>query len=89
MLSETTRASLEGGEWVVRGQKLSTSRAPEADFFVVLARTDGSDPKRRARGWSLLLVGERGVGFYHLIAPLDTEMGRNVIGERLGLPRSY
>ena len=111
VLSGSTRASLEGGEWVVRGQKLYTSRAPEADFFVVLARTDEGDPERRARGWSLLLlpagqdaievrklsllgnrsagtsevfydgarapagalVGERGRGFYHLIASLNNE----------------
>lgn len=111
LLGLTTRAALEDGEWVVRGQKLYTSRAPEADYIVVLARTDPPEDGKRARGLSLILtprnqdaitvrklkllgfrsagtsevfydgarapgdalVGQRGRGFYHLISSLDNE----------------
>lgn len=111
LLGLRTRAVLENGDWVIRGQKLYTSRAPEADHVVVLARTDEPTEGKKARGLSLILtpirqeaisvrklnllgfrsagtsevfydgarapedglVGERGRGFYHLIASLDNE----------------
>ena len=111
VLALRTRADLEGGEWVVRGQKLYTSLADDADAILVLARTDAADGTRRARGLSLVLtprhqagvhvrrlplmamraagtcevfldgarapgaalIGERGRGFYHLLATLDNE----------------
>ena len=50
-----TRASLEGGEWVVRGQKLYTSLADDADAILVLCRTDAVEDKR-SRGLSLVLT---------------------------------
>jgi acyl-CoA dehydrogenase len=111
LLSLRTRATLEGDEWVIRGQKLYTSCAPVADDVVVLARTDEPTDGKMARGLSLILapkvqdgisvrklkllgfrsagtsevfydgarapadglVGERGRGFYHLIASLNNE----------------
>ena len=111
LLSLQTRATLEGDEWVIHGQKLYTSRAPEANYIVVLARTDEPTEGKKARGLSLILaekpqdgiavrklqlvgyrsagtsevfydgarapaaalVGERGRGFYQLISSLDNE----------------
>jgi hypothetical protein len=52
--SLTTRATLEGGQWVINGQKLWTSKAREANRIFLLARTDGEAPKHR--GISFLLV---------------------------------
>ncbi len=49
-----TSARLEGGEWVINGQKTWTSLAEQADWCFVLARTDPSE--RRNRGLSFLLV---------------------------------
>jgi alkylation response protein AidB-like acyl-CoA dehydrogenase len=55
-----TRAALEGGEWVLHGQKVWTSWAQWADWCFVVARTDpGSD---RHRGLSYLLVPMRQPG---------------------------
>lgn len=120
LLSGTTRAELDGDEWVITGQKLYTSRAAEADYFVVLCRTDPSPAEKRARGWSLLLmeprqdavtiqklplfgfrsggtsevfydgarapsgsvIGERGRGFYHLIGSLNNE---RIVAAALGV----
>ena len=59
LLSGTTRANLDGNEWVITGQKLYTSRAPEANLFVVLCRTDPASPEKRAGGWSLILTDSR------------------------------
>ncbi|MEV4568361.1 acyl-CoA dehydrogenase family protein [Nonomuraea sp. NPDC049419] len=49
-----TRARLEGGEWVVTGQKVWTSLAHVADWCFVLCRTE--EGSQRHRGLSYLLV---------------------------------
>jgi len=56
VLALKTRASLQGGEWVVRGQKLYTSFADDADAILVLCRTDPAPDAKRARGLSLILT---------------------------------
>jgi alkylation response protein AidB-like acyl-CoA dehydrogenase len=49
-----TTATLDGGEWVINGQKVWTSLAREADWCFLLARTEPGS--RRSRGLSYLLV---------------------------------
>lgn len=49
-----TRARLEGGEWVIEGQKIWTSLAHIADWIFVLARTE--EGSRGPKGLSFLLV---------------------------------
>lgn len=56
VLALKTRASLQGGEWVVRGQKLYTSFADDADAILVLCRTDPAEGAKRSRGLSLVLT---------------------------------
>lgn len=111
VLGLRTRATLAQGEWSVRGQKLFTSLADDADAILVLCRTEPETQGKRARGLSLVLtprqqagvevrrlelmamraactcevffddakapehavVGERGRGWYHLLATLDEE----------------
>lgn len=63
-LALTTRARLDGDQWVVHGQKLWTSMAHKASAIITVARTDEPDPpERRARGISLIIVptGQPGV----------------------------
>jgi alkylation response protein AidB-like acyl-CoA dehydrogenase len=52
-----TTAALDGGEWVITGQKVWTSLAHVADWCFVLARTQAGS--RRAAGLSYLLVPMR------------------------------
>ncbi|HUA31565.1 MAG TPA: acyl-CoA dehydrogenase family protein [Streptosporangiaceae bacterium] len=49
-----TTAELDGGEWVINGQKVWTSLAREADWCFLLARTEPGS--RRSHGLSYLLV---------------------------------
>jgi alkylation response protein AidB-like acyl-CoA dehydrogenase len=53
----STRARLEGDEWVIDGQKVWTSLAEWSDWCFVLARTEPDAP--RHRGISFLLVPMR------------------------------
>jgi alkylation response protein AidB-like acyl-CoA dehydrogenase len=50
----TTRATLDGNEWVITGHKVWTSLAHLSDWCFVLARTEPGS--RRANGLSYLLV---------------------------------
>jgi acyl-CoA dehydrogenase len=56
VLALKTRATRQGDEWVVRGQKLYTSFADDADAILVLCRTDPAEGAKRARGLSLVLT---------------------------------
>lgn len=52
---KTTATETRGG-WVLQGQKLYTSMAADADYILVLARTDPPEDGHRARGLSLVLM---------------------------------
>ncbi len=54
LASLSTRARLQGSEWVIDGQKVWTSSADRANWIFVLARTDPQAP--RHGGISFLLV---------------------------------
>lgn len=57
----TTRAELEGEDWVLNGRKIWTSRAADAHFTIVMAVTDKA-PRAKA-GISAFLVDKGTPGF--------------------------
>jgi acyl-CoA dehydrogenase len=56
VLGLRTRARLGNDGWTVKGQKLFTSFADDADAILVLCRTDEPVQGKRARGLSLILT---------------------------------
>jgi alkylation response protein AidB-like acyl-CoA dehydrogenase len=55
LASLRTRAVRDGGEYIVNGQKIWTSKADQADWILCLVRTDRAAPKPQ-QGISMLLI---------------------------------
>ena len=71
LASVRTRATLDGGEWVLDGQKIWMTFGASADWMYVLCRTDPGSS--RHHGLSLLLVPTRQPGVQ--IRPITNMLG--------------
>ncbi|HEY6316745.1 MAG TPA: acyl-CoA dehydrogenase family protein, partial [Acidimicrobiia bacterium] len=74
LASLATRATADGDEWVVSGQKVWTTWAHRSDFAVLLARTDPDVAKRRGLTYFLLALHQPGVDvrpLRHLTGEVD------------------
>jgi acyl-CoA dehydrogenase len=88
-----TRAVLDGGEYVVNGQKIWTSRALHSDLMLLLARTTPLEQvKKRTEGLSVFLVDMReAVGNGMTIRPIKAMINHNtteVFFDNLRIPAS-
>jgi acyl-CoA dehydrogenase len=58
-LSLRTTAVRDGGDYVINGQKIWTSRAEHSDLMLLIARTTPRDEKKGSHGLSVFLVDMR------------------------------
>jgi len=77
LASLTTRARLDGDEWIVDGQKIWTSSAHEADMMFALVRTDADAGKHAGISYLLLSMGSPGID----VRPLRTMTGEASFNE--------
>jgi acyl-CoA dehydrogenase len=91
--SETTKiettATLVDGGYVVRGQKLWTSRALHSDLMLLLARTTPASESKKNDGLSVFLVDMRDAGDSLTIRPVKTMVNHattEVFFDGLGIP---
>lgn len=61
LASASLRATPDGDDWVLEGQKIWTSRAQEGDWIFLLARTDPGRPKHRGLSFLLCPMNQPGV----------------------------
>jgi alkylation response protein AidB-like acyl-CoA dehydrogenase len=73
----STRAELDGDEWVINGQKVWNTSAHKADFGMLLARTDWDAPKHRGITFLALPMQQTGV----LVRPLRQMNGHASFNE--------
>ena len=73
----TTRAERDGDHWVITGQKVWSSQALQADYGMLLARTDLSVPKHAGISWFAVKLDQPGV----TIRPLREMTGQAVFNE--------
>ena len=57
----TTRADLDGDEWVINGQKVWNTSAHHADLAMLVARTDWDQPKHKGLSYFVLPMHQAGV----------------------------
>ncbi len=57
----TTRADLQGDEWIINGQKVWNTSAHHADFGLLLARTDWEVPKHQGLSYFIIDMRQPGI----------------------------
>jgi alkylation response protein AidB-like acyl-CoA dehydrogenase len=85
----TTRAELDGDEWVVNGQKVWNTSAHHADFGMLVARTDWDAPKHRGLTYFALPMRQPGVEARPLRQMNDHSSFNEVFMTEARIPRDF
>ncbi|KQU52357.1 hypothetical protein ASG84_25100 [Rhodococcus sp. Leaf278] len=85
----TTRAVLDGDEWVVNGQKLWNTSAHHADFGILVARTNWDAPKHRGLTYFAIPMHQPGVEVRPLRQMNDYSSFNEVFFTDARIPKDY
>ena len=89
LASLTTRAELDGDEWIVSGQKVWTSGAQHSQFAILLARTDWDAPKHRGITMFVLPVEQEAVTVRPLVQMTGSSEFNEVFIDEARIPRPW
>jgi alkylation response protein AidB-like acyl-CoA dehydrogenase len=85
----TTRATLDGDEWVVSGQKVWTSGAQQSQYAILLARTDWDAPKHRGITMLILPMEQAGVDVRGLVQMTGVSEFNEVFIDEARIPKDW
>lgn len=85
----TTKADLDGDEWVISGQKVWTSGAQHSQFAILLARTNPDAPKHQGITMFVLPMEQEGVTVRPLVQMTGESEFNEVFLDEARVPRQW
>src|SRR5579883_294967 len=82
-----TRAVRDGDEYVINGQKIWTSEGHQADWMILLARTDVEAPKHKGISYFLVDMKTPGIQVRPLVNLMNSHAFNEVFFENVRVPR--
>ena len=89
LASLSTRADLDGDEWIVSGQKVWTSGAQNSQYAILLARTDPELPKHRGITMFVLPMDQEQVEVRPLIQMTGVAEFNEIFLNEARIPRDW
>jgi alkylation response protein AidB-like acyl-CoA dehydrogenase len=87
LASLQTRATHDGDDFIINGQKIWTSGAHRADRMMLLARTDTDQPKHKGISYFLLDMKTPGISIRPLTNMADTPSFNEVFFDNVRVPK--
>ncbi len=87
LASLTTRAELDGDEWIINGQKIWTSTAHLADWIFCLVRTEPEAPKHQGISFLLFSMDTPGIDVRPLVDMTDAANFNEVFFTDVRVPK--